>query len=242
MAAASVGPGREHLAELAEWLLAECKALGAVVETDVEATPADLDAARAGGAEVVLATGSRANPGAVPVDGPCPVLDPLELLAAGSHVLPRGPVLVHDPVGGPIGVGVAEWLAGSGFDVALVTPDQIAGTMLSSTGDLADANTRLQRAGVRRELRARLRNVRADRALLEDVWTGVQREVECGSLVDCSHRLPEESLYLSRPGTMRAGDCVAPRGVLEAVLEGRRMAMRVAGAAGAEPTPAAEHG
>jgi len=237
--AASVGPGREHLARLAEWLLAECDALGAVVETDVEATPADLDAATADGAEVVLATGSRPNPAAVPVDGPCPVLDPLVLLSGGPHLLPRGPVVVHDPVGGPIGVGVAEWLAGSGFEVALVTPDQIAGTMLSATGDLADANTRLQRAGVRRELRARLRGVRGDRALLEDVWTGVQREVACASLVDCGHRLPEESLYLARPGTMRAGDCVAPRGVLEAVLEGRRLAMQVAGVTGAEPTLAA---
>ena len=38
----------------------------------------------------------------------------------------------------------------------------------------------------------------------------------------CGHRLPEESLYLHRPGTPRAGDCVAPRTILEAVLEGRR--------------------
>ena len=146
---------------------------------------------------------------------------------AGS---PDGPVVVHDPVGGPVGVGVAEWLAGAGFEVALVTPDQIAGTLLSLTGDLADANTRLQRAGVRRELRALLRGVADGRALLEDVWTGDRRTVECASIVDCGHRLPEESLYLSRPGTPRAGDCVAPRGILEAVLEGRRLAL--------EPSPA----
>ena len=93
------------------------------------------------------------------MDGSCPVVDPLALLAAGADSLPDGPVVVHDPVGGPIGVGVAEWLAGAGLTVALVTPDQIAGTLLSLTGDLADANTRLQRAGVRRELRALLRGV-----------------------------------------------------------------------------------
>ena len=46
----------------------------------------------------------------------------------------------------------------------------------------------------------------------------------------CGHRLPDEALYLHRPGTLRAGDCVAPRTVLEAVLEGRRTAM-VIGAA-----------
>ena len=43
-------------------------------------------------------------------------------------------------------------------------------------------------------------------------------------------RLPEETLYRHRPGTLRAGDCVAPRTVLEAVLEARRTAMVIAAA------------
>ena len=45
--------------------------------------------------------------------------------------------------------------------------------------------------------------------------------------VHCGHRLPDEALYLTRPGTPRAGDCVAPRTVHEAVLDGRRVAMAV---------------
>ncbi len=113
--------------------------------------------------------------------------------------------------------------------MSIVTPDQIAGTLLSLTGDLADANTRLQRAGVRRELRALLRGLAGGQARLEDVWTGVQRDVACAVLVDCGHRLPDEDLYLERPGTLRAGDCVAPRTVLDAVLEGRRRALEICG-------------
>ena len=46
----------------------------------------------------------------------------------------------------------------------------------------------------------------------------------------CGHRLPDEALYLHRPGTLRAGDCVAPRTVLEAVLEARRTAMVISAA------------
>ena len=85
-------------------------------------------------------SGGRALPGARPVGAPgCGVRPP----ARGTGGGPR-------PGWGPDGVGVAEWLAGAGFEVALVTPGQIAGTMLSLTGDLADANIRLQRAGVRR--------------------------------------------------------------------------------------------
>ena len=131
--------------------------------------------------------------------------------------------------------GAAEWLAASGREVALVTPDQVAGTMLSLSGDLADANTRLARAGVRRELRARFRRVSAGQAVLEDVWTGGQRSIPCAVLVDCGHRVPEESLYLARPGTLRAGDCVAPRSVLEAILEGRRRALELSGRPAGSP-------
>jgi 2,4-dienoyl-CoA reductase (NADPH2) len=225
VATVAVGPGRQRLAELAAWLVRECAALGVLVETGTEVTVDDLDAARAGGVEVVLATGSRGRPLRLPMDGSCAVVDPVALLTAGIDSLGDGPVIVHDPVGGPIGIGVAEWLAGAGLTVALVTPDQIAGTLLSLTGDLAEANSRLQRAGVHRYLRSLLRGTKDGHALLEDRWTGVGQAVPCASIIDCGPRLPEESLYRARPGTLRAGDCVAPRGILEAVLEGRRLAL-----------------
>jgi 2,4-dienoyl-CoA reductase (NADPH2) len=228
--AAAVGPGRERLALLPAWLEAECRRLGVTISLDVEVSPADLDRATAEGRTVVLATGAQAGTLGIPVDASTTVVDAASLLSGGLDPVPEGPVLVHDPIGGPIGVGIAEWLSGLGREVALVTPDQIAGTLLSLSGDLADANTRLARAGVRRELRARFREVADGQALLEDVWTGEQRSVPCAVLVDCSHRVPDESLYLARPGTPRAGDCVAPRSVLEAVLEGRRRALEVSSA------------
>ncbi len=156
--AAAVGPGRERLALLPDWLESECRRLSVIIALDAEVGPADLDKAGADGRDVVVATGARAGTLDFPVDGPTPVLDAASLLSGGLGSVPDGPVVVHDPIGGPIGVGVAEWLAASGRQVALVTPDQIAGTLLSLSGDLADANTRLARAGVRRELRARFRS------------------------------------------------------------------------------------
>jgi mycofactocin system FadH/OYE family oxidoreductase 1 len=236
---AAVGPGRERLALLADWLEAECRRLGVRLDLGTEIGTAELDAATADGQEVVLATGSRPTPSTVAGPGdPTSVVDALELLAWGTEGLPAGAeVVVHDPVGGPVGVGVAEWLAQHGHRVALVTPDQVAGSLLSRTGDLADANVRLQRAGVRRELKALLREAGGGRALLEDVWTGERREIACGLLVDCGHRLPEESLYLARPGTPRVGDCVAPRTLYEAVLEGRRLALDLGARAPGERSP-----
>jgi hypothetical protein len=129
-------------------------------------------------------------------------------------------------------VNLAEWLATSfGRDVTLVCPDPVAGTLLSRTGDLADANVRLQRAGVRRQLRSIVRRVAGGVVSVEDCWTGEPTGIPAGVVVDCGHRLPDDGIYaeLGDAGIRRAGDCVAPRSLLEAVLEGRRAAHSVLG-------------
>ena len=207
---AALGTGRARLTDLTDWLIGECERLGVVVQLDAPVTANDLDGYDG---QVVLATGSR------PRELAFGAVDAREALRGG---LPQGAVVVHDPVGGPVGVSVAEKLAGEGREVRIVTGDPVAGTLLSMTGDLADCNTRLQRLGVPRELKSLLRRVSGGTALLEDVWTGEQREVPADVVVDCGHRLPLEDLYVT--GTPRAGDCVAPRTILEAILEGRRRA------------------
>jgi hypothetical protein len=136
-------------------------------------------------------------------------------------------VLVFDPVGDAVGTGVAELAAAAGRAVTLLTPDLTVGQLLAPTGDLVEANARLRRAGVALVKRSTLRGVGARRARVLDVITGEQRELDCAVVVHCGHRLPDEELYLARPGTPRAGDCVAPRTVYEAVLEGRRVAMEL---------------
>lgn len=227
LARAAVGPGRESLKEATDWLTAEAARLGVELSLSTEIGPADIRQARADGWEVVLATGGRPLnrrwPGAE-----TPVLDPLTAFES----VPEGPVAVLDPVGDQVAVGVAEWLAlVKGRAVALVSPDPVAGTQLALTGDLADANGRLQRAGVRRELRRIVRAIGSGEVLVEDCWTGEAATVPAASVIDCGHRLPEDSLYrsLDDPAILRAGDCVAPRSLMHAVLEGRRAALRLLG-------------
>jgi 2,4-dienoyl-CoA reductase (NADPH2) len=215
---ASLGAGRRRLRLLTDWLAAECDRLGVEVVFDRKVTADDL---AAWDGDVVLATGSQRRPAP---DYDVPVLDSRHALRG---LVPAGPVLVLDPVGGPVGVSVAEKLAADGHDVRIVSQDPIVGTLLSLSGDLADCNTRLQRAGVARELKSLLRSASGGTAVLEDVWTGAQRSVPCDVVVDCGHRLPKDDLYAV--GTLRAGDCVAPRTVLEAVLEGRRRALELCG-------------
>ena len=126
---------------------------------------------------------------------------------------------IPPPPSGPIAVALAEEL---GERAILITQDQIAGNELSRTGDLAPANVRLQQRGVQVERRAILRAVRPGEVELEDRFSGERRTLPAAALVDCGFRLPDDPL----PGAAhQAGDCVAPRTIHEAVLEGRRVAL-----------------
>jgi 2,4-dienoyl-CoA reductase (NADPH2) len=158
--------------------------------------------------------------GAVPLD----VAD----IRRGTVALPEdGDVVLLDPVGGPIAVALAEEL---GPRAVLVTQDQIAGNELARSGDLAPANVRLAQRGVRIERRAIVLAVaRGDdgagiEVVLRDRFSGERRTLAAAAVVDCGFRLPSEPMA---GVTARAGDCVAPRTVHEAVLEGRRAAFAI---------------
>jgi 2,4-dienoyl-CoA reductase (NADPH2) len=216
-------PGRARFAAFAGWLVAECTRLGVRFEVR------DVAPVEAAGA-VVLATGGRPGPRSFDTGDGVRVVTAAELFAAAGSgglddLLPDGPVLVHDPVGDHVGVGAAELLAATGRPVTVVTPDPVVGSRLARTGDLAPANGRLQRAGVERRTTTLLHAVHRGCAVLADRWTGSTREVACAVVVDCGPRLPGDGGHPVGPGTRPAGDAVAPRTVLEAVLEGRRAAL-----------------
>jgi 2,4-dienoyl-CoA reductase (NADPH2) len=239
LARASVGWGRSTLSAASDWLAKEVEDAGVAVALGVRLSATDVRAAQGSGAVVVLATGGRPMTDRYGSSA-LPVFDPLSVLGDPS-VLPDGPVAVIDTVGDAVAVNLAEWLASAhGRSVKFICADQVAGTQLARSGDLADANGRLQRAGVERELRRLVRSIASDGVSVEDCWTGAPAVVAANSVVDCGHRLPEDSLYTERgdPSRVRIGDCVAPRSLLEAILEGRQAAARLM----ASPLMAGAHG
>jgi hypothetical protein len=211
--------GRQRLGLAAVWLEAECRRLGVKVLEGHAVTP---DEAAGHEGPVVVATGGRDRPPTFEVAEGARLVSAAGLVS-GLDDLPHGPVVVWDPLGGPVAVAVAEELAAKGRVVVLVTPDVVVGTQLSLTGDLAPANVRLHQAGVELVKRAVLRRVEKDRVVLEDRFAGTLLEREAGWVIDCGHRLPDDTPWPQ--DAVRIGDAVAPRTIHEAILEGRRAAI-----------------
>lgn len=206
----------DHAVPFVEWLAEQCRAAGVSVQLGADQSVAAPDDT------LVQCTGGRPGVRGYTVEADAVVIDAVDAwqaLVHGHGHLPTGPIALFDPIGGPIAVRLAEQL---GERAVLITQDQIAGNELSRTGDLAPANVRLQQRGVRIERRSLLRAVRPGEVELEDRFSGQRRVVLADALVDCGFRLPTPPL----PGVARqAGDCVAPRTIYEAVLEGRRAAL-----------------
>ena len=174
-------------------------------------------AAGAAGSLMLAASAVAGTTTAAAPKAPVPVPPPAETVGLFDSV---GVTL--EALGVPLDSSAEALAEQLGERAVLITQDQIAGNELSRTGDLAPANTRLAQRGVRIERRSLLRAARPGEVELEDRFSGQRRTVECVAVVDCGFRLPTDPM----PDVHhQAGDCVAPRTILEAVLEGRRTAL-----------------
>ncbi len=202
---------------LVEWWTGELERLGVAVRLGVNGAVAGAEVDR--DEIVVQCTGGVPGPRPFVEDDDALVVDIAELRQGVATLPDTGAVVVFDPIGGPIGVAIAEEL---GSRAVLVTQDNIAGNELARTGDLAPANTRLAQAGVTIERRSLLRAAHASGVDVEDRYSGIVRSIDCVAIVDCGFRIPSEP---SAGAAAQAGDAVAPRTVHEAVLEARRVAL-----------------
>ena len=214
--AAVAGPGQPLVA----WLKSEVERLGVKVELSSECKKTSTRQSQV----VVQATGAQRGVAEYEVGVGAEVLEIADV-RCGKSILPEtGLVTILDPIGGPIGVSLAEEL---GERAILVTQDNIAGNELSRTGDLAPANVRLAQRGVHIQRRSVVRAIEQRGTnfvvRVQDRFSGEMTELECAAVVDAGFRLPTAPIE----GTIQVGDCVAPRTILEAILEARRAALTI---------------
>ena len=127
-----------------------------------------------------------------------------------------------------VGIGVARLLAATGHEVSLVTPGYFAGASLQQY--VRDEHlAALARAGVDVLTLVRLFGVDDDSVYLQHVLTDEPVIVDRVSAVVLatgrrpSRRLADELVAAGVPVEL-IGDCLAPRTVEEAVLDGLRVA------------------
>ena len=225
-------PGRAEFGGVITNLASEVDRAGVQVRTG---SRVDAEMIRAERPDVVvLATGAR-----------CHAVDDYELddapmvlqapqVIAGAEI-PRGRALVADTRGDWVGLGVATQVAETGRAVTLATLGYYAGDQLQQyVRD--DMLKRALRAGVAILPLCRLYGADEDTAYLQHVLTEEPVIVEqITSVIVCTGYQPRTGLEEAiaalpeahRPEVHLIGDCLAPRTVEEAILEGMRTGHRI---------------
>jgi 2,4-dienoyl-CoA reductase-like NADH-dependent reductase (Old Yellow Enzyme family) len=208
------------------------KRRGVTITLNREAT---ADAVHAFGAdEIVVATGAkwqrsgfsmfRTDRDAIPGAELPQVKDPLQALEDPSGCGPN--VLIVDDNGDYLPLGLARLLAGHGRNVTVITADALLGRKLEPTGDWPWLMPRVAEAGIALKASATVERIEAGRAVLRSTLGGAPETIAADTVVLSMLRTSDDSLYhqLKARGLQvrRIGDCVAPREVDDAVLEGFR--------------------
>ena len=175
------------------------------------------------------------------------VLTPEQVMIAGER--PPGPrVVVYDADGYYVAPGVAELLAGEGYEVQLVTPFPVVSPVSDETLEGEFLRRRLHEVGVRAH-----RDV-----TVTDVEEGVVRgrgefgepwSLAADAVVLVTQQVADDALYrelVADPAALvaagiiavhRIGDALAPRLISEAVFDGHRLAMEIDSADPEVPLP-----
>ena len=181
---------------------------------------------------VILATGARSRQATEPPGGQLPHVVSVREALAGR--LPgRGRVVVIDRQGSYPAIDAARLAAAGGRSVIVVSEDPFVSSQLGATGELSPWYRDAAALGITLKPLTTVLEVTPDLVLVRHRFGAVQDRLEADCVVLADFELPEDTLYrqLGRalPGLelRRVGDCVAPRRVLHAVLEGGRAGREV---------------
>ncbi|HLI08472.1 MAG TPA: mycofactocin system FadH/OYE family oxidoreductase 2 [Ktedonobacteraceae bacterium] len=178
---------------------------------------------------VILATGS------LPLLPPIPGADlphvatVWQVLTGEKSAHPGENVLVYDQIGFHQATSVAELLAEKGCHVEVVTGQFYVGGDLGITLDLELWYRRMLAKGVKLTPNHFLASLGPNSATIMNNYTGLPRQLESLALaVMATPQIANDSLYHQLHGKIkhlsRVGDCLAPRRVEHAILDGERAA------------------
>lgn len=221
---AARGPGREGMAKLTKYLENQIHKLGVEVNRGVEATP-ELVEAKAPDA-VVIATGSVPSPSEIPGSKQENVFDVRQVLRGQVQVGQK--VVIIDEEGSYKAASVAELLADEGREVEIVTRDPFISPKLAPTQDLIPWYQRAFSKGITLTPQTTVRRIDKGTVEVSPNFSDKLRRIEgVGTVILALYDLPNQGLYLALKRRIkelyRVGDCLAPRRISHAILDGNRI-------------------
>lgn len=138
-------------------------------------------------------------------------------------------VAVVDEVGGYQATTLIEKLARAGKKVTVITSELFPGVSLAQTLDISPWNQRIYSLGVEVLPRMRVKAITNQHEIyLTERYSKIEMVLSnIDQVIFCLPDLPEETLYYHLQGkyrnVYRAGDCVAPRGIGMAIVEGNQV-------------------
>jgi pyruvate/2-oxoglutarate dehydrogenase complex dihydrolipoamide dehydrogenase (E3) component len=224
---AARAPARAEYAGIVRFLAHQVGKLGVDVRLGMEATPALVLSEHPDA--VVVATGSHPHIPPVPGHDGKHVVTDRDVLRGEATV--GSNVVVIDDVHTEQALSTAELLLDQGKRVEVISPLFYVGQDIGVTS-IAPLYTRLYTKGAVLTPCCELRAVEGSTVVVRNVFSGAERRIESvDTVVLATGSRSTDALYRALKGQVRAlyaaGDCVAPRGVHQAILDGTRVARAI---------------
>jgi mycofactocin system FadH/OYE family oxidoreductase 2 len=233
VALAAKGPGRGELQLITDYLESELEQLGVEVLTGVEVTVEMLLYAQHDGFPhtVIIATGALAGTGLLPIPGhDLPYVTDIRHVLAGETVEGQRVVVVDETDSHGV-LSAVELLATAGKKVEIVTEDFYIGRDLVATHDLVLWKQRVLPHSIIVTPHTTVVRIKPGKVVVVDRFAEGERELPADVVVLGTYERPSQELYMALkdrvPHLFRIGDCVAPRRIEQAILEGRRVGEQV---------------
>lgn len=229
VALAAKGPGRSELALITDYLQAQVEKLDVEVHLGVEVTVEMLLEQRP--EAVLIATGARTGTGLLPIPGhDLPHVTDIRRILRGECRAGQRIVLIDETDSHGV-LSVAELLATEGRTVEIVTEDWYVGRDLVATHDIVPWMQRTMALGVVMTPHTTIVRIEPGQVIVTDRFVACERAIPADVVVLGVYDQPSQELYYALKGHVphlfRAGDCVAPRRIEQAILEGRRVGKKL---------------
>ncbi|GAC1688014.1 MAG: FAD-dependent oxidoreductase [Ktedonobacteraceae bacterium] len=225
VALAAKGPGRAELQRITEYLQAEIEKLGVEVHTGVEMTDDMIMEQHFN--TVIVATGAHTGAGLLPIHGhDLPHVTDVRRVLAGEAIEGHNIVLI-DEISSHGVLSVVEMLSIAGKHVDVVTEDWYVGRDLVATYDIVPWMQRTIGQDVTHIPHTTVVRIEPGQVVVTDRFIEGELTIATDVVVLGTYERPSQELYYALKGKVprlfRIGDCVAPRRIEQAIMEGRHV-------------------